>query len=297
MKESSPVAIGINDFPESLGGRLKDVILLFDNLEDHGHRRTEDAFPLKTEDVIFVMMVGGECRMMVNMEEVTVRKGQVLGIMPNSVFMARWASDDMRFCCFSMASDLYDSILKTVGLYISLPERYARFTIVDCDEKSVESSLEMYAIMKRELLGEDYPTKKMVMERYCEILLLKCIYRLDTHQPSEQPELVVPRRVQIYRDFLSLLEQHFLRERNLAFYASQLCLTPKYLSTVVREVSGKHGAQWIDEYVTMEAKAMLRQGRYNIKQVSDALHFSSQSMFGRFFKKMPGYTPKEYKQL
>ena len=107
----------------------------------------------------------------------------------------------------------------------------------------------------------------------------------------------VGRKEQIFRDFLTLLEQHFTQERSISFYADRMCLTPKYLSTIVKEVSGKHGMQWIDEYVTLEAKALLRDNSLSVKQVSDQLNFPSQSMFGRFIKKMTGYSPKQYKQL
>ena len=138
--------------------------------------------------------------------------------------------------------------------------------------------------------------KKEVLQRYCEIWILKSV---SSREGVHHPELRKPvgRKEQIFRDFLTLLEQHFTQERSISFYADRLCLTPKYLSTIVKEVSGKHGMQWIDDYVALEAKALLREGTMSVKQVSDKLNFPSQSMFGRFFKKMTGYSPKQYMLL
>ena len=114
---------------------------------------------------------------------------------------------------------------------------------------------------------------------------------------ADKPELSRPlnRKEQIFHDFLTLLEEYYTQERSISFYADRMCLTPKYLSTIVKEVSGKHGMQWIDEYVLLEAKALLRDGSISVKEVSDQLNFPSQSMFGRFFKKMTGLSPKQYK--
>ena len=122
-------------------------------------------------------------------------------------------------------------------------------------------------------------------------------HSLSENEPKPEIRKPVGRKEQIFKDFLTLLEQHFTQERSISFYADRMCLTPKYLSTIVKEVSGKHGMQWIDEYVALEAKALLREGSMSVKQVSDKLNFPSQSMFGRFFKKMTGYSPKQYMLL
>ena len=83
------------------------------------------------------------------------------------------------------------------------------------------------------------------------------------------------RKEQIFHDFLTLLEEYYTQERSISFYADRMCLTPKYLSTIVKEVSGKHGMQWIDEYVVLEAKALLRDGSISVKEVSDQLNFTN----------------------
>jgi AraC-like DNA-binding protein len=80
------------------------------------------------------------------------------------------------------------------------------------------------------------------------------------------------------------------------FYADRMCFTPKYLSKVIKENSGKSANSWIDDYVILEAKAMLKSTNMTVQQINDELNFPSQSFFGKYFKRIVGVSPKEYKR-
>lgn len=95
---------------------------------------------------------------------------------------------------------------------------------------------------------------------------------------------------------MALLQQYNKRERNVSFYARQLNITPKYLSSVVKEVSGKTAARWIDESVILEAKALLKYSGLSIQEIAYQLNFSTQSFFGKYFKQHTGTSPSRYKR-
>ena len=82
----------------------------------------------------------------------------------------------------------------------------------------------------------------------------------------------------------------------MEFYADKMCLTPKYLSKVIKEKSSKSASEWIDNYVTLEARALLKSTNMTIRQISDELNFPSQSFFGKYFKRHQGMSPKEYRK-
>jgi len=84
--------------------------------------------------------------------------------------------------------------------------------------------------------------------------------------------------------------------RSVEFYADKLSLTPKYLTTVVRETSGKTAHDWIIEYVILSAKALLKSTNITIQEISDRLNFPSQSFFGKYFKQQTGMSPVEYRK-
>ena len=104
------------------------------------------------------------------------------------------------------------------------------------------------------------------------------------------------RQQQIFERFINEVNQHFIHDRNVYTYAERLCITPKYLSAIVRQVSGKSANDWINDYVVLEAKALLRVKWNTIKDVSNKLNFPNQSFFAKYFKQHTGMTPKQYKQ-
>lgn len=81
----------------------------------------------------------------------------------------------------------------------------------------------------------------------------------------------------------------------MTFYANKLCLTPKYLSKLVKQASGRSAPDWIDEFVILEAKNMLKYSNMPIKEIVFRLNFPNQSFFYRFFKTHTGMTPSEYR--
>ena len=81
----------------------------------------------------------------------------------------------------------------------------------------------------------------------------------------------------------------------MAFYASHLGLTPKYLSKLIKQVSGWSAPDWIDSFVILEAKNMLKYTDDSIKEIVFKLHFPNPSVFYKFFKAHTGMTPSEYR--
>jgi len=79
-------------------------------------------------------------------------------------------------------------------------------------------------------------------------------------------------------------------------YADELNVSRKYLSEVIKKHSGKTASDWISEMVILEAKVLLQNKKMSINQISDLLHFSDQSVFGRFFKNYEGISPLEYRK-
>ena len=130
-------------------------------------------------------------------------------------------------------------------------------------------------------------------------LITAALYRIGTIFVSkikaEGNRSANNRQMALFERFMQLLETHHATERNIAFYADRLFLTPKHVSKVILEVSGKTPTQWIDEYVVLEAKSLLKYSNLTIQEIADYLNFSTQSVFGKYFKHKTGLSPREYK--
>lgn len=92
--------------------------------------------------------------------------------------------------------------------------------------------------------------------------------------------------------FFHLLAVYYREERTVKFYADRLCITPKYLSTAIRNATGRPVLDWIHEAVLIDAKMLLKSTDMTVMEVSEKLNFSSPSAFVQFFKKHTGTTPK-----
>ena len=113
-------------------------------------------------------------------------------------------------------------------------------------------------------------------------------------QDSEQPQRTTRQR-QMLEQFIKLAINDHAQEHLVGYYADKMCVTPKYLSKIVKETSGRSAPEWINELIILDAKNMLRHSDMTIKEISAALNFPCQSFFFRFFKAHTGLTPSQYR--
>lgn len=92
--------------------------------------------------------------------------------------------------------------------------------------------------------------------------------------------------------FFRLLATNYKTNRSVKFYADKLNLTPKYLSTAIKRITGRPILDWIHEAILIDAKMLLRTTDMTVQEISEQLNFSSPSAFVQFFKKHTGKTPK-----
>ena len=132
-------------------------------------------------------------------------------------------------------------------------------------------------------------------------LIAATIYKVGdilTHYIEEHPELENPihnRAEEYFKQFTELLGEHYTRERSVGYYARQLCITPKYLTTLIKRISGKSVSEWIDSYVILEAKTLLKYSNMSVQEIAYYLNFPNQSFFGSYFKRNTGMSPSQYK--
>lgn len=99
----------------------------------------------------------------------------------------------------------------------------------------------------------------------------------------------------VYNNFLSLLAGYYNKAHDVAFYASHLCVSPRYLQSITDKVVGRSPKQIISDYLMQEARSMLEATRLTVQEVSQHLGFSSQAQFARFFMKEQGVSPSSYR--
>lgn len=156
-----------------------------------------------------------------------------------------------------------------------------------------------YVDLFKEVMDTDVPNKKEAVGSIIASLfyVLGGLMVKDFNRRQEQPEAAPNTRVQVlFEHFMSLVTEYHSTERNMAFYAGRLGLTPKYLSKLIKQVSGRSAPEWIDSFVILEAKNLLKYTDDSIKEIVYKLNFPNPSVFYKFFKAHTGMTPSEYRK-
>ena len=128
--------------------------------------------------------------------------------------------------------------------------------------------------------------------------LLDILFNALTDYRSDEPLYQVEvRNAHLFNAFYDLLINNYKEQHEIAWYAEKLCLTTKYFSGVIRRITGKSAAQWIDEILILHAKRLLFTRRdMNIQQIAFELGFKGNANFCRFFKDQTGLRPSEYRK-
>ena len=117
------------------------------------------------------------------------------------------------------------------------------------------------------------------------------------HQQAHQQARSRSREQTIFDRFLQLVNQHCTDHHHIGYYASRMCLTERYLTTVIRQASDATAKDWIDRALITRIKIELRHTDKTVAQISEEMHFANRSFFTKYFRRLTGMTPSEYKSL
>ena len=147
-------------------------------------------------------------------------------------------------------------------------------------------------------LNSDSEYKKIIIRSLLVSIMARIVGEFSKKISSaEQTPMSKSRKDIYFKQFMMLVTEHYKVERSVGFYADKMHITPKYLSGLIKQVSGKSAAEWIDHYVVLEAKNLIKYSGLNIQEIAYSLNFPNQSFFGKFFKRLSGMSPSEYKNL
>lgn len=158
-----------------------------------------------------------------------------------------------------------------------------------------ENMLASYARMLQALEQQEDTSPYSAYEE--KLLLLAVTYRLCSifSMSYKVAGKDMARKIEIFESLLKLIEDNYMRERSVAFYADQLCLTPKYLSVMVKSLCGNTVQQLLFKAIIRRSIFLMKNTNMSIQQISYELNFPNASTFGTFFKKHTGLSPKHYR--
>ena len=283
---------------QSIAAHLDNQFILIDNF-DELQMDTEAFFvnhPLKLSFTVMLFCLDGWMRFQINLRDFELQANDVLIVQEGAIGEYRGMSDGARIVVIAFASE-YFQVANRIDATMSLRQLLRVSPLCHLRPETIEESLTIYRLMKSKIAETDNPFRKESLFGYTQVLTANVYnYLLMPDSGTEFPKKI-GRHQEIFNQFIKEVQQNYTKERSVSYYADVLCVTPKYLSQVVRKVSGRLAGDWITDFVVLEAKALLKSRKYTIQQVANMLNFANQSFFGKYFKEKVGYSPTEYQKM
>lgn len=244
--------------------------------------------PRKLQNAAIVLCSSGSCRIKINLEEHEIKAPQLVTLMPGQIIELLSDVDSMDGYVISLSKRFIDMI-NLPGWQHQYMKMYNN-PITDIDINMFNSVRIFYSILYRAASNDKNPFRLQIIESLIRVFYYGGVTSLDT---EGAPQLKYNNHV--VANFLELVQQHYREERLIQYYAGRLCITPKYLSKLVKEHTGRSASDWIEQHVILEARAMLQSSDLSIQQIAASLNFPNQSFFGKYFKRATGVSPKQYR--
>lgn len=238
------------------------------------------------------VLVEGEMHCSINLRDFHAKAPCIITLLPNYVLHIDSASEDCKALILAHNAQFADDL--QMNDYSYRAKQAARaYPCNKLTEKQLQTAVRHIQLIQ-DVLQQNNPNV-----RDCTVKLTSSLFHYLQGCFTElyQRQTTLSRSEQLTADFYSLIEQNCLLHKNLAWYAEQLCITPKYLANVIKRMTGKSAGSWLDEFVLLQAKTLLTTSRLTIQQIADHLGFKNQSHFGTFFRRATGICPKNYRKM
>jgi AraC-like DNA-binding protein len=248
-------------------------------------------FPFKVDVTAAIICIKGKTEGYINLQPYVTDGACLITILPGQIMQYKSISEDFEGLFMVMSSKFTDSLMPAASdrlpLHLSVRDNPA----ISLDDEALQGMISYFDMLKRVIQVEDHPYRLEVARH----LTLAFFYGAGAvfHKLADKPKM--SHHETLVDKYLTLVQKHFKEQRGLEFYADKLCVTAKHLSKVVKATSGKASNDWIDEHVVLEAKALIKSTNMTVEQISEALNFPSQSFFGKYFKRVTGMSPRDYK--
>ena len=285
---------------ESAAVHLNNEFILIDNFNETSEQSDTDFefvnHPVKLSFTVAFLCLAGQMRAQVNLQDFELRTNDVLVVQNGTIGEYRGMSDDARIAVIAFTPEYFQTALQ-IEATMSLQRRLYASPLWHLPFEAMEELMVIYRLMKAKIAETDNPFRKGALLGYTQVLIYNCYkYLLAADSGNEKTEVKSGRQQELYTQFMDEVRKSYIKERSISYYADVLCVTPKYLSQVVRRVSGRFAGDWITDFVILEAKALLKSRKYTVQQIADMLNFANQSFFGKYFREKVGCSPKAYQE-
>lgn len=299
MKDEELVKIDFSTFPhDEYSAQIEGRLFISDNFVDGVVRKprlVRMSSPVQLGMTVIFLCVNGEMKLKINYQEYSLKSRMVATLLENSFVQVLEISQDFKGAVIAIARDFMD-YTGDVKMNMAMLRKTMDMPFAEISEERLKETIQLYVMMKHKMMEIDFMYKSQVARAYLDLFKYNGIQSFRQSCKYNATTRFASRRDEIFDKFINEVQTHYKQERQVIFYANLLCISPKYLSSVVHDVSGKYATEWIDDYVIFEAKTLLKNRSLTIKEICQKMNFPTQSMFAKYFKKHTGITPRDFRK-
>jgi AraC family transcriptional regulator, transcriptional activator of pobA len=285
-------------FTNPLNWNMRDDSTTIDNFEnkiillENPSYKSVVNHPVKMDAVVSMICIKGHLEGTLNMKKFKAKAPCQFIVLADQILQCDYFSDDFSGLTIIMSKSFLEDSFGDIQVSMPLFRSVHDNPWIPLNQEELKSMLEYFFLLQRAVRRKENPNLRETLKHLLLAFFYGTGYRFhmvrDESQKSKQDILV--------EKFLAIVKGNYREQRMIEFYSEKLFLTPKHLSGVIKERSGKSAGEWIEDHVMLEAMALLKSTDKTILQISDELNFPSQSFFGKYFKRRAGISPKEYRK-
>lgn len=243
------------------------------------------------DSLLTIICLRGKATFRIRLHEYEIRRGSYLLIKANEPFYITENSEDFRIDVVRVGDSVFDLSYDKI-----LKQRLERLSIERPTDNISNRTLMMFHIihsyLKVMIKERNDFYRDMIIFEYVKLFLYEACRILDDTYSEGTPK---SKERNITNLFFQLVEKGYKENRKVEDYAAMIGITSKHLALVIKKTTGKYPSDWLENYVLLESKRLLRSTDMSIQHISYDLNFSTPSHFGKFFKSQTGITPKKFR--
>lgn len=269
---------------------IDNDLIMFDRFE---HILTTEGSK-RLQSLFVGLCVEGEATYVVNSKTHSVTSNDLIILSEGQLIESYRLSPDCKGVAIVSSRLFFQEVVKEVSEISALFLFANTGPVLHLTDEKKEMFLRCFSDVKSTVDNRDHHFRKEIVIAKLKVLIYEIGNEIWKVQQEHQPKNT--RAESIFTEFILLVEQNFRQERRVGWYADRLHITPKYLSEAVKQVSRRTPTEWIDTYVVLEIRVLLKNTMKSIKEIAQELHFTNQSFLGKFFKEHVGISPSGYRR-
>lgn len=264
-------------------------VVVFDRVRD-----VTPLFPLQSLTVLYAVCCKGKLTFVSDGLEYELKENEMLMFPSNLSFKQREKSEDFECKVICIADQLMRNLIRDKAQMLDMKVLTSKPYLLDLKKDGLMEFGFYFSLIQAKLRHTSPSAPVEILLALLRALLLEVSYSLEV-SPGVKIDQKLSQGKILFNRFLSLISSNAVKRQPISTYASELAITPKYLTMLCLKYSNKTASEWVAQYTMEEIRFYLKSTELSIKEISALMGFSNMSHFGSYVRKYLGMSPSEYR--